>query len=1084
MGYARVLALLWMALPLTAAPAPVRVWQGTLTLPTTLEGPPDSNPPFDVFATAKFNYPYTLRENLTDERKEIAWRAVYLENEYLKCSVLPDIGGHLYTCIDKLSGQPMFYANPSIKKAQIGYRGAWAAFGIEFNFPVSHNWVSMSPVPWAMAQNPDGSASILVGNIDRPYGMQWTVELTLRPGSTLLEQRVTLYNRSDVRHRFYWWNNAGVRVWDDSRICYPMRWTASHGFTEVDTWPVDSSGIDMSVVRNQMKGPVSRFVHGSREPFMGVYHPHTDTGVAHYADYGDLPGKKIWSWGVDADGLDWRRALSDDNSAYVEVQAGPMRNQETYAFLEPRQTLRFTEFWMPVRAIGGIARANLAGVLNLRREGGKLIAGFNANAAIGGGKVRILDGMRALYQTTADLGPGRVWSHELAAPAGRLTFELSDSGGRLLMRQTEGEYDWSPEADIRVGPQERSASAEAGSNSDPLETGTDQELNGNLLLAYDTYARALERSPEHQLSPELSPELSQQRLRVAAGRLAVALLRYQDGVRWLVPAQAAATYDPEIAYYLGLAYEALGQARTARTQFETARRMPGFRAAGSLRLAEMCSREGDYPKAIDYLRDGLRSAPEDQRAMEELTAVERAAVERAASSTSRGRPVDAAGLRLSLLAPDQLGSDPERVLVAAAAYMRLGLWREAVSLLARDYPEVAAERREPGLPLPQNHPVVAYYRAYCRQKLGESPAAEYAAASKLATAYVFPSGAQTLAVLEAAVAAQPGDATAHYLLGNLRLTSGLVDDAIAEWNTARRAKPGIPVLDASLGRTLLRLKHDPEAALDAFRAGLGPDPKNNELYTGIAASAAILGRPAEERVTALERYPDPARMPASLVYELALSYAETARFDKAGALFENRFFPREEGGTNVRQVWIRVRALEAHSNAERSQCSEALNIVDHLGDAVPRLAFTRDGLTEFIAAPLNQFTLGSVESRCGRSAAASQRLEALTSRSDPSRSDPARSDPATVLFAYQLARNLAGFRPADWSGRLESAASRAESAAAGSSWNAAVYGLLQLALGHAERAAGNWKSALLMPDRNLAHHLSRVALHAALAATR
>jgi len=36
------------------------------------------------------------------------WRAVYLENEYLKCSVLPDIGGHLYTCIDKISGKPLF----------------------------------------------------------------------------------------------------------------------------------------------------------------------------------------------------------------------------------------------------------------------------------------------------------------------------------------------------------------------------------------------------------------------------------------------------------------------------------------------------------------------------------------------------------------------------------------------------------------------------------------------------------------------------------------------------------------------------------------------------------------------------------------------------------------------------------------------------------------------------------------------------------------------------------------------------------------------------------------------------------------
>jgi hypothetical protein len=48
--------------------------------------------------------------------------------------VLPDIGGHLYTCTDKINGQSLFYANPSIKKAVIGYRGAWAAFGVEFNF--------------------------------------------------------------------------------------------------------------------------------------------------------------------------------------------------------------------------------------------------------------------------------------------------------------------------------------------------------------------------------------------------------------------------------------------------------------------------------------------------------------------------------------------------------------------------------------------------------------------------------------------------------------------------------------------------------------------------------------------------------------------------------------------------------------------------------------------------------------------------------------------------------------------------------------------------------------------------------------
>ncbi|HJT70088.1 MAG TPA: DUF5107 domain-containing protein, partial [Terriglobales bacterium] len=134
----------------------VRVWQGTLTLPTYEEGAPDPNPPFDQYANNRFNYPYTLRHNLTNKRVNHPWRALFLENEYLKCSVLPDIGGHLYTCIDKISGQPMFYANPSIKKADVSYRGAWAAFGIEFNFPVSHNWVTMSPVDFAFHQNSDG----------------------------------------------------------------------------------------------------------------------------------------------------------------------------------------------------------------------------------------------------------------------------------------------------------------------------------------------------------------------------------------------------------------------------------------------------------------------------------------------------------------------------------------------------------------------------------------------------------------------------------------------------------------------------------------------------------------------------------------------------------------------------------------------------------------------------------------------------------------------------------------------------------------------------------------------------------------
>jgi len=109
------------------ASAQVRVWQGTFSLPVYEEGPPDTNPPFDQLATNRFNYPYTLRTNLTDRRVEHPQRAVFLENEYLKCTVLPDLGGHLYTCLDTL---------PSRRRtSDTEERGLHSEWSITFRFP-------------------------------------------------------------------------------------------------------------------------------------------------------------------------------------------------------------------------------------------------------------------------------------------------------------------------------------------------------------------------------------------------------------------------------------------------------------------------------------------------------------------------------------------------------------------------------------------------------------------------------------------------------------------------------------------------------------------------------------------------------------------------------------------------------------------------------------------------------------------------------------------------------------------------------------------------------------------------------------
>lgn len=1055
--------LLFSALMATAQ---VRVWQGTLTLPTYEEGPPDPNPPFDQYANGRFNYPYTLRHHLTNHRVDHAWRALFLENEYLKCSVLPDLGGHLYTCTDKISGQPMFYENPSIKKADISYRGAWAAFGIEFNFPVSHNWVTLSPVDFAFGGRPDGSAYVQVGNIDRVYGMQWSVELVLRPHSTLLEQRVMLNNRSDVRHRFYWWNNAGVQVWDDTKIEYPMRFTATHGFTDIEPWPIEADGNDLSIVKNHTKGPVSVFAYGTREPFMGVWHPHTNTGVVHYADYGQLPAKKIWSWGSDPDGLDWRNALSDNDSAYVEVQAGLFRNQETYAFLEPRQTITFSEYWMPVRAIGGISRANLAGAVHLSRRGNALDVALNVNQALSGATLLILAGDREVFREKAELRPERTWSHQLNNADGqqKYTFEMRDQTGSLLLRHTEAEYDWTPSEQIRVGPQPayKIPGPVRRGEGDWRRLGNQQELDGELLTALETYQDGLVQFPE-------SIEI-----RKAAGRLSASLLRFEEAKQLLEPVYARDTTDPETAYYLAIAYEGLEQNRDAIESYEAAARLPRMLAAAGLRLAELAARQGNLQRAESYLRSVNRSAPEDLRAAEELAAVFRA----------EGKSEDAQNLANAWLSRspersflleqvgkpdlDHLGNDAQRVLNIAAEYMRLGMYSAAIEVLSRNYPLARSDQSEPGMLPPGRHPLAAYYRAYCRQKLGQSPAADYSAASQLPSDYVFPGRREDLEVLRTAVRRNSGDATAHYLLGTLYFSRGLMEEAISEWEQSRTLNPRIRVLHASLGRALMHAKDNPELALTVLDEGLRFDPENVELYIGIDQALSILQRPAKERATALERYPDRNNMPSRLVYELILNLAEAGEFENATALFHHRFFPREEGGTNVRQVWLEVQLQHAISLAESGQCSQAGELVDHLAEPVPDLPFTRQGLDLFLRSARFSYLIGYVYKACGQ-----------LDKAQPSfRRAADQPGLENAVWAWKASQQLPGFDQNTAKENLESileTSTNNSGAGASSSWLYTL-GTLHSALKNQEQARTEFRQALLLPDRLMAYHLTRLAL--------
>jgi len=284
-------------------------------------------------------------------------------------------------------------------------------------------------------------------------------------------------------------------------------------------------------------------------------------------------------------------------------------------------------------------------------------------------------------------------------------------------------------------------------------------LNGRNLGALETYKETLAKFPDSFEAKK------------AAGRLATGLLRFAEAKQYLEPVHARDTTDTEISYYLGLAYDGLGESDHARAAYEQAERLPSFYSAAALMLGEWLARKGDLRGAERHLADALRADPDDLRTLEELTAVKDVAGEsEEARSTAREgltRFPLSSFLREELGIPDlaHLANDSNRVLNVAAEYMRLGLYQKALNVLSRHYPALVSDQSEPGSVAPEDHPMVAYFRGFCREKLGQSGADDYRTAAKMSTAYIFPSTAEEFAVLRAALQTNPSDVTAHYLLG-------------------------------------------------------------------------------------------------------------------------------------------------------------------------------------------------------------------------------------------------------------------------------------------------------------------------------
>jgi len=124
------------------------------------------------------------------------------------------------------------------------------------------------------------------------------------------------------------------------------------------------------------------------------------------------------------------------------------------------------------------------------------------------------------------------------------------------------------------------------------------------------------------------------------------------------------------------------------------------------------------------------------------------------------------------------------------------------------------------------------------------------------------------------------------------------------------------------------------------------------------------GRPASERASALQSYPELQSAPAVLVFRLVRVLSDAGQFDEAEKQLVNRFFPREEGGANVRDIYIALKLKRAQSIAAQGQCPSALDIVRHLGEPVASLPFTSKGLDSSISSASSKQAVSEIQAIC------------------------------------------------------------------------------------------------------------------------
>ncbi len=903
--------------------AKTQAWEGTITIPT-YGWSDDVNPKFwaledqvKLSTTVKgaIVYPYSMQDHLSRTKEDRTYKALFLENEYLKVTCLPELGGRLHSVLDKTTNEETFHANKVIKPSMIAMRGAFISGGVEWNAgPQVHTVTIMSPVDALIGTNPDGSAYIEVSNLEQTLRTRWTVRVTLHPGRAYLDEQIRIFNPVDAINPYYFWNCTAFPCRAGTRFIYPMTLGTDHNGVRFFNWPVHE-GRDLSWLKNYPEAS-SIFSVDCVFDFFGGYDVDADRGVVQVADHYELSGKKAWTWGTSEFALVCQKNLTDDDGPYIEIQSGPLPTQSDYGMLVPRQQVSWREWWYPVHGLGeGFEFATKDLAAQTIRENGDLQLRLLATGRFPGAICTVTREGQEAVTKKLDLSPKAPQVVNISPdPKVPVDVMVKTAKGTVLAAFTTPLP--IPKKDPPQRPDYMNKPDGQLTTEEKYLRALKHDLGTNRKKAREYYEKAL--ADDAGYAPALRGLAV---LDTEAGLYEEAIKRLEkavqrdpgDGVAWyFLGVNYLRTHKPDealrcareatrctgtgsLAFDLaGRAHMVLGERRAALNAFQEATRLNSRDALANDHWLLALYAAGDTAAAFQYARKAISQDPTDL-------------VPRAVLALRGEKEMEA----FVKEARDFVGEGDFEMLETSFTFADLGLTKEAAKLLYA----VCVE----AVPQAHRNPLPMYYLAWLvgprarvegvppsdrgQDARDTTPSTQDAATAqdwlrRAAVTYrdfAWPSRPEEVEVLKYAVQENPNDGCAHLHLGNLYAHLGRVTEAVDHWQKAGDLNKGLSVAFRNLGLYAWGPGNDLAKAEQLYREAIDARPKDQTLYRDLAEILMAQGK-RPEAIKLLESVPSAGLRRADILIMLAQAYSDEKRYEETINLLESTpYFVNWEG---------------------------------------------------------------------------------------------------------------------------------------------------------------------------------------------